>query len=90
MAKYVMEVTCYAEVKTRVVVDARSLDEALNLAESIDVNPEVIDKVTSADGQPIEGLGDLDWKYSEMSPESIAAGGGLSATLVKVLGGETE
>lgn len=68
---YAVEVSTFATVKSKVLVEASSREDALKKVKNIDTDASGL---TDSDGNPIEGLGDLIWKYDHMSEESVDAG----------------
>lgn len=74
-----VQVSTYALVKSTVLVEAESSEGAILLAKNLIDEPQfVFDDL----GQQIEGLGDLVWRYEEMTLDSVDAAGGITADIL--------
>lgn len=79
---YRMEIYGKAVVKTTIQVEASGSDEAEKIAADLGMNiPEGV-VVKDAEGNPIEGIGDLVWTYESMEPEDNEV---LDSHILKVL-----
>lgn len=65
--RFAVSVYATAVVKSKVIVEADSKEEALSKARNVAYEPF---EMTDIDGNPIEGVGDLIWKYDQMGDEN--------------------
>lgn len=65
--RFVVDVYATATVKSQVIVDADDKEEAARIAIDVAHNPYGI---TDLNNTPIEGIGDLVWKYERMGDDS--------------------